>query len=332
MALHSQHDSCRYLLVRMARASEVAVSGSLVPTSESHRVVPRKPQEGSRFAEVWEALTSDPYRALPERRLRWRDLAGSFASRLLRDGERTLNDERDLLPAFDKLVHPIGIALRGVWHITEPTPYSGYFRQHSMALIVARASDAVGESRAGKLRFLGLAGKLWPTLDEQRSAKTANFFTLENLGGSHTRYFAHAKYENDLLQFRPRAGMFGEGPLGMVAAAAFAAADHTFDLTQPAIRQLYPIAELGNAGPVRAPRFLRLVGDAANPRCDSPDLRLEITRAIAPNGLRFRIEVADERSRLVPHDWQSIGSILFTEAVASHSADHRLHFTHPKYR
>ncbi|HEX5658888.1 MAG TPA: hypothetical protein VFX59_16955 [Polyangiales bacterium] len=250
----------------------------------------------------------------------------------MRDGERTLRDEADLLPEFDKLVHPVGIAMRGVWHVTEPNPYSGYFRQDSMALIIARASDAVGEYRPGKLRFMGIAGKLWPTLDEQRPAKTANFFTLENLGGSHTRYFAHATFENDLMPFRPHLGMAMKGLIGAVAAPAFALADRTFDLTQAAIRQVYPIAELGNVGPSRAPRFLRLVGDASNPRFEASDLREEIADAIQPQGLRYRIEIADESSRLAPRKWQAIGSVVFTDAVASHGADHRLHFTHPKYR
>jgi hypothetical protein len=288
--------------------------------------------EGSRFAEVWDVIARDPYGALPQRRLRWRDLTGAFARGLLRDGERTLRDEADLLPRFDKLVHPVGIAMRGVWHVTEPSSYSGHFRAGSKGLIVARASDAVGEYRPGKLRFMGLAGKLWPTLDEQQRAKTANFFLLENLAGSHTPHFAHAALENDLLPFRPHPGAASKGPLGAVAGTAFAMADRTFDLTQPAIRQVYPIAELGGGGPARAPKFMRFVGDATNPRCDASDLRIEIAKAIAASGLRFRIEVADESSRLLPRHWQPLGSVLFTEAVASEGADHRLHFTHPKYR
>jgi hypothetical protein len=295
----------------------------------------REPQgTGSRFAEVWGAVTSDPYVRLPQRRLGWRDLKTLLPTRLLHDGERTLQDRRDLLPEFDKLVHPLGIALRGVWHVTEPTPYAGYFRQGSMGLLIARASDALGEYRPGKLRFLGLAGKLFPTLDEKhpQPVRTANFFLLENLAGSHTRYFAQAKLSNDLLPFVPHAGVVGEGPLGIAAAAAFALAERTLNLTQPAIRQLYPIAELGGEVGGRAPKFMRLVGDAANSPFDSPDLRVEIAHAIYPSGLRFRIEVADEPSRLVPKRWQAIGSVLFTQAVASRSADHRLHFTHPKYR
>jgi hypothetical protein len=288
--------------------------------------------EGSRFADVWGVIARDPYRELPLRRLRWRDVTSSFAKGLLRDGERTLRDEADLLPTFDKLVHPVGIAMRGVWHVTEATPYTGYFRQDSMALMIARASDAVGEYRAGKLRFMGLAGKLWPTLDEQRTAKTANFFMLENLAGTHTRHYAHAAYENDLLPFRPHPGAVSKGPLGAVAATAFALADRTINFSQPAVRQLYPIAELGHSGPARAPRFMRLVGDAGNPRVQASDLREELAQAIQLRGLRFRIEIADEKLRFGPRRWQAIGSVLFTEAVASHGADHRLHFTHPKYR
>lgn len=306
------------------------MSGSLSISEPAPPV--ERGEQSARFADVWQALCRDPYPELPERRLRLRELAGDFAARLLRDGERTLHDERDLLPPFDKLVHPTGIALRGVWHVTEPTPYTGYFRQDSMALIIARASDALGEQRPGKLRFLGLAGKLWPTLDEQRIARTANFFLMENLGGSHTRNFAYAAFENDLLQFWPHPGMLGKGPFGALAAAAFARAERTLDLSKPAIRQLYPIAELANTGAVRAPRFMRLVGDAANARCDASDLRVELSQAITPGGLRFRIEVADEPSRLLPRRWRAIGSVLFSEAVASHAADHRLHFRHPPYR
>jgi hypothetical protein len=290
---------------------------------------------GSRFADVWRTVEAEPYRELPQKRLGWRDVLRFLPKSLLHDAERTLRDESDLLPTFDKLVHPVGIALRGVWHITEPTSFTGYFAQGSRALIIARASDALGEHRPGRLRFMGLAGKLYPTLDPEHREplRTANFFTLENLAGSHSPHFAHSKFVNDLMPPVPHLGALMAGPLGVVAGAAFARADRTFDFTQPAIRQLYPIAELSlTRGKPHAPTFLRLVGDAANPRFDSADLREELANAIHPAGLRFRIEVASEPSRFTPRRYHPIGSILFTEAVASAAVDHRLHFTHPRFR
>src|SRR5690349_4475294 len=112
---------------------------------------------GSRFMDVWRTLTADAYQQLPTDRIGWRDLHGWLKrAALLRAAKRTLDTRADLLPPFRKLVHPYGIALRGTWRITRETPYTGYFAGGSEALIIARASDAIGEYRPGKLRFLGL--------------------------------------------------------------------------------------------------------------------------------------------------------------------------------
>lgn len=304
--------------------------------SVSQRTLRDASAQGSRFEDVWRALSADPYRELPQRRVRFRDLPTWLSGRLLHDAERTLRESADLLPPFEKLVHPVGIALRGIWRIHEPTPYGGYFSQGSQGLIIARASDATGEHRPGKLRFMGMAGKIYPTLaaDHREPLRTANFFTLENLAGSHTRFFAHASFVTDLLGARPHADALGKAPLGAAAAALFARADRTLNVLRPSVRQLYPIAELGGVprASSRAPTAMRLLGESSNPYVESADLREELARAIEPDGLRFRIEVASEPSRFVPKRWQTIGEISFTEAVASYDVDHRLHFAHPPYR
>jgi hypothetical protein len=120
---------------------------------------------GSRFSEVWGAVRSDPYLVLPHYRVTVGSFFDGFVNRLLVDSQRTLSDRSDLLPPLQKRVHPIGTCLAGRWRITEDNPYTGYFRKGSEALIIARASTALGEERRGEARSFGLAGKLFPTTD-----------------------------------------------------------------------------------------------------------------------------------------------------------------------
>jgi hypothetical protein len=291
---------------------------------------------GSRFMDVWRTLQADAYDELPEHRVGPRDVRAWFEqAALLRAAKRTLDTRADLLPPFRKLVHPLGIALRGTWRITRETPYTGYFAAGREALIIARASDAIGETRPGKLRFLGLAGKLYPTANPEHKQllKTANFFTLENLAGSHTASFAEATLKSDLLPVVPHPGSSKYAPLGTLAGAIFAWADKTVDLTRPMIRQLYPIAELAEANPERAfgPRFLKLVGTTADQAATTSDLRRELDMQRHPYGIRFEIHVG-EGLRVGPKQWQRIGEIHFTESVASRSGDTRLHFAHAPYQ
>jgi hypothetical protein len=286
--------------------------------------------------DVWRTLKADTYEQLPRERIGLRDLRSWLKqAALLRASRRTLDTRADLLPPFRKLVHPYGISLRGTWRITKETPYSGYFATGSDALIIARASDAVGESRPGKLRFLGLAGKLYPTTNvhHKQLLKTANFFTLENLGGSHTQRFTEASLSNDLLPIVPHLGVGMDTLLGAVLGPVFALADRTLDPAQLMIRQLYPIAELGEANPERAygPRFLKLVGTPTDNGLTSSDLRRELDMKHHPYGIRFEIHVA-EGLRVGPKAWQRIGEIHFTDSVASLSGDTRLHFAHAPYQ
>lgn len=290
---------------------------------------------GSRFMDVWRTLKADAYGELPTGRIGLRDLRSWLRhAALVRAAERTLDTRSDLLPPFRKLVHPYGIALRGTWRITRETPFTGYFATGSEALIIARASDALGEYRPGKLRYLGLAGKLYPTTNphHKQLLRTANFFTLENGGGSHTQRFAEASLCNDLLPLVPHLGASLDAPLAAVVGPVLAYAERTLDLTQVMMRQLYPIAELGEANPERAlgPRFLKLVGTPSSSAPASSDLREELDMRHHPYGIRFEIHVA-EGLRMMPRAWQRIGEIHFTDSVASRSADTRLHFAHARY-
>jgi hypothetical protein len=120
---------------------------------------------------------------------------------------------------------------------------------------------------------------------------------------------------------------------------------------KPSIRQLYQIAELGKPAdePTQAPTFMRLLVASDQPRVwdDDIDFRDEIMGQIYDAGdpqpkrtLTFNIEVTDQgethglpiRERRTFKNWQRIGTLAFTEAVASYNGDFVLHFAHPTWR
>ncbi len=291
---------------------------------------------GSRYQEVWEVISHDPYAQLPFYRVTVDTFFDWFEDRLLGASRRTLNDQSDVLPPFRKLVHPTGICMAGIWKVTEDSPYTGYFSRGSEGLIILRASTALGETRTGQARVFGLAGKLYPTVDPEHAEPLvpANFFTIENLGGTYTEHFLDAANTNDILFILPRPGALWEGPLGAVAVRAFTAAEQTLDVTQPFIRQLYPIAQLGlpASQQANAPRWMKIVGSPDVPRVRAGDYREELELANYPDGLSFEIQVADLGTRLGPKWWWRIGEIEIFETVASEGCDHRLHFPHPPFR
>jgi hypothetical protein len=100
------------------------------------------------------------------------------------------------------------------------------------------------------------------------------------------------------------------------------------------IRQLYPIAELGESHPSAAvtPAVMRFVSSQQNRRVDTPELREELQMKHHPDGIRYEIHVSDRRSYLYPQGFVRIGEVHFTESAASCTCDHRLHFRHAPYR
>jgi hypothetical protein len=292
------------------------------------------PYAGSSFNDVWRQVASDPYGTLPHDAVTLSSFFDWFENKILAASRRTLSDRSDLLPWFRKLVHPNGICLAGTWNISAPTPYTGYFRQGSRALFIARASTALTATRRGEYRAFGFAGKLFPTTDPDAAVPTANFFTIEDLGGTLRPHFLDAENTNDIIRISLTPETFLNTPVGVAVANAFATADRTFDITQTLIRQLYPIAEAGEPDPAqaRAPRWLKITGADDVARVDASDFRDELRLANYPGGLRFDIWVADEGTRLGDKAWQRIGVIVFTEDALSESCDHRLHFSHPPFR
>lgn len=320
---------------------------------------------GSRFSDVVAAIFANPYQRvwgargeppLPVHEVSFRTVVGGLASlglprQFQRDSERTLDSRADLRwgpdgKGFRRLVHPNGVCLTGRWSIEQDTEYTGYFRSGSSALVVARYSTCCTETRRGQMRSLSMVGKLFPTTnrDHLEPLPTANFITQEDLGGAKTEFINDAELRNAPDTTLANRGS-GAGLL-LVIGLVFRQVD-----SQPSIRQLYPIAELGKpAGqPTRAPEFMRLLVEPSQPRIPGAglDFRDEIMAQMFDKGgpfpkrtLTFSIEVTDEgktagpaaRERRTFTNWRRIGSLVFDNAVISHNGDSVIHFNHPTWR
>jgi hypothetical protein len=247
---------------------------------------------------------------------------------------------------FRRLVHPNGVCLTGLWQITQPTGYSGYFRNGSRALIVGRYSTCCREPRRGHVRSLSMVGKLFPTTDPDHvePLRTASFMTQQDIGGGYEDYINDVELLNAPNTTALRRGL--SIGLLMLVGVVFNRVDK-----RPSIRQLYQIAELGKpAGePTRAPTFMRLTVAPGQPRIDGAqlDFRDEIMAQIYDRGdprpkrtLTFDIEVTDDgethgpvfRERRTFRNWRRIGTITFDRAVVSYNGDCVIHFRHPTWR
>lgn len=320
---------------------------------------------GSRYAEVREALFANPYQkvwgANGAQFERFPVTFGgafrgilSFGKRwlLLSAAERTLLSEADLRwgpdrKGFRRLLHPNGICLFGIWEIGEDTPYTGYFRKGSRGLVIARYSTCCTETRRGHTRSLAMVGRVYPTTDPNHPERlpTANFITQEDIGGAESRSINEA-----VLRNAPNTTPIKRG-LGMPILLATGLALNVAE-KQPTIRQLYQIAELGKAPSERthAPEFMQLTVAPEQPVIpgDDLDFRDEIMAQIYDRGyaaakrkLTFRIETSDtgvtKGSQAIREyreitNWRTIGTMTFSEAVASFNGDRVVHFQHPRWR
>jgi hypothetical protein len=307
---------------------------------------------GSRFAEVRDAVFGQPYDRVPT----YPVTLGRMVHGLLKlpvgrsyafgqATARAVDSHADLRwgpdrKGFRRLVHPNGICLSGVWEITEPSAYSGYFAGGSKALVIGRYSTCCTETRRGHVRSLAMVGKLFPTTDPEHAAplRTASFFTQQDIGGDYTDYINDVELRNapNTSGWRRGSGI----PVLVITGAVFSVVDR-----EPAIRQLYDIAELGkpDTEPTRAPAFMRLLVAADQPRIEGAglDFRDEIRRQILDTGtLTFTIEVTDDGEKHGPAFWQRrtftgwrrIGTLTFDNAAASYNGDFVLHFHHPTWR
>lgn len=308
--------------------------------------------EETRYCDVWRGPGTA---RLPEYPLRLGDLLRRFLKPgrypFRQAADRTVDSRADLRWGPDRkgvrrLLHPNGVCLTGEWEVTEPTGYTGFFRQGSRGLVIGRYSVG-GGLRRGDKRSLSLVGKVYPSLDPNERRVPAAFITQEDFGGPGSRYVNDAELRNAPDTHAWRRGLVVFAMLA-VTGIVFRRSD-----TNPTFRQLHEIAELGKpAGePTKAPEFMRLLVDAAQPRvgtdADRIDFRDEIlSHLYEPNDpqpkrpLVFNIEVSDTGKTRGPlfwqvrtiTDWKRVGRIVFREAAASYNGDFVVHFHHPAWR
>ena len=272
------------------------------------------------FNSIWNIVKSDSYNKLPQDTVSYFNLSKDGKSQILEDARRTLKSKEDILPYFDKLAHPNGICFKGTWNITKKNIYSGYFKKDSQALIIARASSALSNTKKGQIRTFGFTGKLFPTTNPNKiiNTNTANFFLIDDLGGTSEEY-----YTNTTLTNAPEVSfnyeVFKNIFYALKVKSAFEEADNN-----PNIRQVYEIAQLKENNEIITPKYMKIKSKYILNK-NVNDFRDELQ--IKDKELIFNIFVSDDKK-----NWNSIGNIILDESVVSQSCDHRLHFSHPKYK
>ncbi len=279
----------------------------------------------NQFEAVWSEVASDPYVKLPQNRVSFGKLFSWSRNIILDNAKRTLEDRANILEPFEKLAHPNGICLKGFWEIEKDNSYSGYFKKGSKALIIARASSAMSNTKRGEIRAFGFAGKLFPTTNPLKinSEYTANFFVIDDLGGTKAEHFTDVILTNEPT-VTTNSEVIKYLLYALKVAKAFADADE-----HSGIRQLYEISELKEKGKVKTPKWMKIVAKSGQ-TVDADDFREELM--VKDNKkIIFDISVADHEFN-GKKDWETIGKITFNASVTSYSCDHRLHFHHPKWK
>ena len=276
------------------------------------------------FQEVWKEVASDPYKTLPQESISFGKLFTFSKNIILHDAKRTLSERSDIRKPFDKLAHPNGICLKGVWRITEASPYSGYFKKGTHASIIARASSAMSNTKRGEIRSFGFAGKIFPN-KKKNTGYTANFFLIDDLGGTDA-----AHYTDVALSNAPQVSTTSEVLKNLLYALKVASAFKDADV-HPNIRQLYEVSELDEKVKSRSitPKWMKISAQKGQ-AVDAEDFRDEFIMTKG-HKMVFNIFVTSKEKN-GQKEWHKIGAITFDAAIASMSCDHRLHFHHPVWR
>ena len=279
---------------------------------------------GSTAQRVWDKIESNKYVALPHNKVSYGSLFKGFKSLIKKSANRTLNDKSDILPHFNKLAHPNGACLKGTWNITEQNDYTGHFKKDTSAIIISRASVALSDTRAGSYRGFGLAGKIYPTTEASDKVKTANFFLVDDLGGTKAKHYTGVEMTNEPTVSKTLA-VIKKLAYSLKLALTFGKAD-----SNPGIRQLYQISELGNTGKAITPKWM-MVKARSGQNINEADFRDELNIDTRGKSLLFDI-FATSTIKNDKKQWKKLGHIEFTESSRSVSCDHNLHFNHPKWR
>lgn len=279
------------------------------------------------FSAIWAKVKSDPVDKLPQATLSYAQLFSKGIDLITRDAKRTLSSHEDIIAPFNKLVHPNGVCLRGVWKINRENPYSGYFKKGSQALVIARASSAMSNTKRGETRAFGLAIKLFPTMDKDEilTQNSANIFTIDDLGGTDAEHFMDVKLTNEPdVSFTW--SVFSSLAYALKVAKTFSDADR-----DSGIRQLYEISQIDeNASTTHTPKWIELKIKDSQSKKDVEDFREEF---LLQEGEKITYEISVSSREIDGiRDFQPIGEIIFDDSVVSGVCDHQLHFHHPLWK
>jgi len=336
----------------------ISSCNSIAPISVdkgAEKIVKEGGYDGSVFKELKALVWGKPYSELPLYKV---DKNRIKSSEFVKNSARTLDGHLDIIQSDrPKIVHPNGLCLSGVWHITSDNTrntYSGYFANGSKGLILARVSTAgtevdIERSPSAKLTgkeyiSYGFTGKIFPTknVEDPRKYRPANFITQTDLGGQ-----TDADLSNVELVNAPDVSALNRGVAGG-GVEIFAITGSTFGSVDESttIRQVYEIAELNKplTEKTNAPQYLKLVASPAyRKKLLKGDFRKTLQEYIQrEKQISFDIFVANEgytktitklkQSTIVTDGWKKIGTATFFDAVASQVCDFNLHFHHPAWR
>jgi len=295
-----------------------------VPAQEKRDSKPLSHQ----FNAVWNEVIFDPLSSLPQESISYSKLFDGGLDLISLNAKRTLSSEADIIEPFNKLVHPNGVCLSGVWKIDTPNPYSGQFKNGSESLLIARASTAMSATKRGEIRAFGMAVKLFGTMNKEETTTNslANFFVIDDLGGTDTQYYTDVALTNEPdVSFT--SAVFGSLAYGLKVASAFSSTDEN-----SGIRQLYELSYLGEGESSRVitPKWIKIEAQKKQTKFGVEDFREEFILGVGEN-LVFNISVTSQEIEGVKQ-FKKIGTITFDSSVISTTCDHRLHFHHPLWR
>jgi len=266
--------------------------------------------------DVWNVVEQGKYKNLPQYKISYSKLFIDGVSKIAQDANRTLKSYEDILPPFEKLAHPNGICFRGEWEIEQENSYSGYFKKGIKAPIIVRISSAMSNTKSTQNRSFGFAGKIFSIKNE--NAKSANFFLIDDLGGTTIPYFSQTTLTNaPELSFSLTVlyNIF----YALEVSDAFTQADKN-----PTIRELYEISSLDeNSFNIKTPKFMKLevISKTDHTKEDfREELHLE-------KGEKLELSIFISKDK---KEWQNIGKITLLSSVVSLACDKQLHFHHPK--
>jgi len=261
---------------------------------------------------------------LPRYKLTVESFFAGSVNLLAQAAKRTINERNDYYPRIQKLLHPNGICLTGVWEANGDSAYTGYFAKGSRGLLLVRVSTAASGTRRGEKRGFGIVGKIFPTMDPNQVVDPAHFFTVDVLTGTNRESVLGVTTTNN-----PSLGIPGLDMIDIILKLNDALGKADKDLLY---RPVYEIAEAGlkDRSQARGPKFIKI--HAQGVYNDASDFREELNMDYHPGGLTFIVSGSDSTKN--PHDrgWKELAKLKLTKSIVSYGCDRQIHFAHPKSR